>query len=132
MSVFSGPPITKSISFFHDFGEGDGSFAFKGQKGMEGELIDVEVIATENFSNVDSPASVKVGTAGDDDHYASLGLGELSAGDHLSASETTDALIITDPLPADTLIVVTLVAPTGADPAPTGKAIVNITTAWSY
>lgn len=117
-----------SISYFHDFGDGNESFAFKGPKGMVGEMIDVSVVATETFNQVTTPGSIKVGTAGDDDHYVTFTLGALSDGDHLSASETASAMPIKDPLPADTLIVVLLTGPTGGTPA--GKAIVTITTGW--
>ena len=111
----------------HDFGSAGEVLSVKGISGKSGVLLDICVSATETFTATTTPAYVKVGTASDDDAYASLSLATTADTDSVTASATSGA-IISPKIAADTQVEVTFVAPTGGTPA--GKGFVSIAIAW--
>lgn len=111
----------------HDFGTAGDSLSLRGPAGKVGKLVHVSVSATETFNAVTTSAKVQVGTAGDVDAYAELDIGTTADTDCVSEATDTDA-IISDAIPADTQVEVTLVAPTGGTPA--GMGYVHIGIEW--
>jgi hypothetical protein len=109
-----------------DFGVGaDVASSFKGPKGMQGRLKDIVVTATEVFT---TGGAVKLGTASDDDAYASFNTLTTAATDTIVATGQTGA-IISAGFAADTQIEVVFKAVT-AGAGGTGIANVSIVVDW--
>lgn len=111
-----------------DFGAGGEIYAFQGPKGKKGRLLDVLVAATETFTNTTTGALIKIGTAADDDAYGTFNMAMLADKDCFVASLDAPTGFVTQELPADTVVQVTFVAPTGGTPA--GMGLVSIPIAW--
>lgn len=76
----------------------------QGPKGKRGTLKDILVSASATFT----AGSVKVGTAADDDAYASFAFGALADTDSVAATDGSDPDAIIDPeIPADTQVEIT-------------------------
>lgn len=111
-----------------DFGEGGETYGVQGPSGKKGRILDVMASAVELFTNVTTGGLIKLGTAGDDDAYGTFDLGALANNDCFVASLDQPTGFITQELPADAIMLVTFVAPTGGTPA--GMAKVQIPVAW--
>lgn len=109
---------------------GAGAFAreINGPAGCIGRVVDVHIAASETFTDTTTSATLKVGTATDDNAYVDLDLGTTAAGDALSASNQSGALIANARIPADTAVKVAGAAPTGGTPA--GIADIAVVIAW--
>jgi len=121
-------PVTAVYSYGeHDFGAASETFRFKGPAGKKGYLVDVNVSATEVFTNTTTEGAVKVGSAEAGAQYVNMGLGTLADKATQNASDTAADVVLRD-LPADTAIWVQLLAPTGGTPS--GKGFVQIIVNW--
>jgi len=111
-----------SKTYLHDFGAASEVSQFRLPPGYKGRLLNVGVSITETFVGTTTDADVQVGTTADPDAYAKLVIPETTAADldFWDVSDDTDAIILAEPLPADTLIKVTFTAPTGGTPAGIG------------
>lgn len=115
----------------HDFGAGAGTAVIKGPKGKRGTLIDYGVQnVSETFNAVTTPATVAVGTAANPDAFGEeFSLATVAAGDARTVRTVydddvaiyVDAVIVDRFIPADTKVLLTLVAPTGGTPAGIGQ-----------
>lgn len=111
-----------------DFGSGGKTYAFQGPSGKKGRIIDLMASAVETFTNTTTGAIIKLGTIAADDAYGTFDLGTLADNDCFVASVDSPTGFVTQELPADTLVKVTFVAPTGGTPA--GMGLVSIPVAW--
>ncbi len=111
-----------------DFGAGSGSYYITGPKGKKGWLVDYGVeAASEAFTNTTTGATVQVGTGSDASAYGdALDLGTLAVATGAKSVLTTyrpgvdrgyTTLMVSQEIPADTHVKVTLTAPTGGTPA---------------
>lgn len=97
---YANPKVQVTYGFNVDHGvAADVATSFKGPKGLTGKIRDIISVASEVFT---TGGTVKIGTTGDDDAYATLALGTLAATDSLVA--TNAGTLIDDVLPADTQI----------------------------
>ena len=127
MNTYAVPRVITYSFGEHDFGAAGESLSIKGPSGFAGELVGVQVNATETFTAATTSGKVQVGTAADVDAYAELDLSTTADTNTVSEATDTDAIIEAS-IPADTQVEVTLVAPTGGTPA--GKGFVHITINW--
>ena len=89
---------------------------------QKGRLVNVGVMVTEVFACDSTVASVRVGTAGNNDAFAELNIPDATADeDCYDVSDDTDAILDED-IPADTLVEVNLIQSTDAS-SDTGKGI---------
>ena len=127
----------RRYSFLHDFGAGGDIYAVKGPKGKKGKLINYGVDGvTETFTNVTTGALISVGTVADADAYGNeIDLGALAADsasnlrslyDPIADATTWATYMLEDDLPADTVVALHCVAPTGGTPAGIGTAFMEI------
>lgn len=121
--------ITYSLGS-HNFGAGAGAFAIRPPAGCKtGRVVDIHVMPTVTFTQVTTPAFVRVGTTGVPAKYAELNLGAAAATDGYNLSNTG-----VKPQPFDmeadviSQLEVVFVAPTGGTPAGTG--LVQVTVDW--
>ncbi len=123
---YSNPKLEGHYQWNHDFGAGSGVQRVQGPKGSRGFLKAISVEVTETFTNDTTPAYVRVGTNADNDAHAEMDMG-VAAIDTVynDSNDDTDA-IINGELPADTLLEVNFVAPTGGTPAGIGNVSVWI------
>lgn len=121
-------PQTMTFSVgLHDFGAGSEALSFKGPSGKQGRVVDVICSATETFTATTTEAIIELGSTAGGAEYVNFGLGTLADTDTARASDT-DGDIVSEGLPADTQVEVTLNAPTGGTPA--GIAMVQVITEW--
>ena len=120
-------PSPYCFTFLHDFGAATEGLIFRGPKGKQGTIEEVEVIAYETFNAVSSQAAVNIGSSALGTQYVGMNLGTLADGDEKRMTDTDGDLVL-NALPADTDIHLTLLAPTGGTPA--GKAYVQIMVHW--
>ena len=110
----------------HDFGAASEIFSVRGPSGKQGILRLVAVAVTETFTATTTQGFVRVGTAADNDAFAELQMGTAADEDYWdSDTDDTNAIIDSD-IPADTLVEVNLVAPTGGTPAGQGEVHIMI------
>lgn len=104
-----------------DFGaDADEIYSFRLPPGCRGRLINIGISVTEEFACATTVASIKLGTAADDDAYATLNIADETADkDYFDVSDDTDA-ITEDEIAADTLLQVTLTQSTD-DSSDAGK-----------
>ncbi len=115
----------------HDFGAGSESLSLKGPSGKKGVLREIQVNATETFTDDTTSGNVQVGTAADPDAYGLLDLGTTADTNTASYAAGDDAdAVISESIPADTQVEVTFTAPTGGTPA--GKGFVQIVIDWDW
>ena len=120
-------PRPYCISAYHDFGAGGEAMTFRGPKGKQGTIKEINVDAFETFNAVSSEAYIRLGSATSGYEYVNMGLGTLA--DAANAQLTAVAAdLVLEALPADTDVHITLVAPTGGTPA--GKAHYHIMIEW--
>ena len=120
-------PSPYCFTFLHDFGAASEGLIFRGPAKKQGTIEEVEVIAYETFNAVTTEAAVNIGSTATGTEYVSMGLGTLADGDEQRMTDTA-ADLVSNALPADTDIHLTLKAPTGGTPA--GKAYVQIMVHW--
>jgi hypothetical protein len=121
-------PVFLPLAFGnHDFGAGDEAFTFRGPSGKKGNLKEIEINATEVFSDTTLEGKIELGSSAAAADYAAFGLGTTADGATARATDT-DGDIVSQALPADTDIHVTYSAPTGG--TPTGKAYVEVMVEW--
>mgnify|MGYP003135288233 FL=1 len=120
-------PTPYCFTFLHDFGAASEALIFRGPKGMQGTIQEVEAIAYETFNAVTTEASIELGSSAGTAEYVNMGLGTLADGDEQRMTDTAADLVLAA-LPADTDIHITFNAPTGGSPA--GKAYVQIMVHW--
>lgn len=118
-----------------DFGGTDAqefAYAIKPPRGCKrGNIVDIQVQVTETFNQTTTPGYVRLGTAADPDKYAELNMGAAAITDAYSLADTKKATNLIDMDAASiTQVEVVCVAPSGGDPANTGKGIVNIAIDW--
>lgn len=114
-----------------DFGDGATAdvLSFRGPAGKQGRLIKVGCMVTETFADDVTVAKVKVGTAADDDAFALLNIADGAADlDSYDETDDTDAIISED-IPADTLVRITCTAGTDSGTA-AGKGQPYVTIEW--
>ena len=118
--------MTYSLGLF-DFGGGaNETTGIQGPTGKIGRITDITVQATEVFT---TGGAVRIGVSGDDDKHVDFEIGTLADNGCVSLRGHSDPDAIKDAdLPADTLLLVTLVATTGT---PTGQGYVTITIDWA-
>jgi hypothetical protein len=120
-------PRPYCISAYHDFGAGGEAMTFRGPKGKQGTIKEINVDSFELFTNTTTEAFIRLGSATSGYEYVNMGLGTLA--DAANAQLTAvDADLVLEALPADTDIHLTLVAPTGGTPG--GKAHYHIMIEW--
>lgn len=120
-------PVVATYSFVHDFGAAGDALAIKAPRGFDrGRILDIGVAVTETFTQVDTPAYIRLGTASDADAYAEMNMAAAADTDYYNTQNDTDAIINADV--TDAQIEVAFVAPTGGTPA--GIGTVNIVIAW--
>ena len=120
-------PRPYCISAYHDFGAGGEAMTFRGPKGMQGTIKEINVDSFELFTNTTTEAFIRLGSATSGYEYVNMGLGTLA--DAANAQLTAVAAdLVLEALPADTDVHITLVAPTGGTPA--GKAHYHIMIEW--
>ncbi len=142
MSINYDNPMRITYYFgLHDFAAGNLASAISIPNGVEmGRIEEMHVSVTEVFNEVSSAAFLRIGTAGDADHYAELDMG--------AAAATNGYGIADDATPADVLkdighggkgvfhiaqenigqLEVTTLQNTGG--TPTGIGHLSITVAW--
>jgi hypothetical protein len=120
-------PRPYCISAYHDFGAGGEAMTFRGPKGKQGTIKEINVDSFELFTNTTTEAFIRLGSATSGYEYVNMGLGTLA--DAANAQLTAvDADLVLEALPADTDVHLTLVAPTGGTPG--GKAHYHIMIEW--
>lgn len=119
----------------HDFGAGSGNVNIIGPKGKRGVLIDYGVQnTTEAFTDDTTGALVAVGTAADPDAFGeefdmvelANDTGKTVRSTYLDDEIYVDAVIVDRFIPADTIVRMTLTAPTGGTPAGIGQPFMVI------
>ena len=120
-------PRAYCFSTYHDFGAADELMIFRGPKGKQGTVKEVEAMAIETFNAVTTEAVIKIGSSTGGAEYVNMGLGTLADGDEQRMTDTAADLVL-EALPADTDNHLKLQAPTGGTPA--GKAHVHIMIEW--
>ena len=120
-------PRPYCISAYHDFGAGGEAMTFRGPKGKQGTIKEINVDAFEVFNAVSSEAFIRLGSAASGYEYVNMGLGTLADGANAQLTAVAADLVL-EALPADTDVHITLVAPTGG--TPTGKAHYHIMIEW--
>ena len=120
-------PRAYCFSTYHDFGAADELMIFRGPKGKQGTVKEVEAMAIETFNAVTTEAVIKIGSTSGGAEYVNMGLGTLADGDEARMTDVAADLVL-EALPADTDIHLKLQAPTGGTPA--GKAHVHIMIEW--
>ena len=118
-------PDRRLYNYTHDFGAGSEIFSLRGPTGKRGTLQHVAVAVTETFTDTTTQGFVRVGTAADNDAFAELQMGTAADEDYWDQTDDTDS-IIDAAIPADTLVEVNLVAPTGGTPAGQGLVLIEI------
>lgn len=115
------------ISNYHDFGAAGEAMTFRGPKGKQGTIVDINVDAIELFTNTATEAFIRLGSSAAGYEYVNMGLGTLADGANAQLTAVA-ADLVEAALPADTDIHLTLVAPTGGTPG--GKAHYHIMIDW--
>lgn len=119
----------------HDFGAGSGAVNLIGPKGKKGVLIDYGVQNTsEAFTDDTTGALIAVGTAANPDAFGEeFDMVECAASTGKTVRSTytddeiyVDEVIVDRFIPADTIVRLTLTAPTGGTPAGIGQPFVVI------
>lgn len=109
-------PINGAHNFpLMDFGDaaGDTTHRIAGPAGKKGRLQSIAVATAEAFVCPTTPATVLVGTPSDPDAYGQLEIATATANNVVfNDGDDTDAIIDAD-IPADTVVLVTLVEGTG-------------------
>lgn len=100
----------------------------RGPKGMQGRIIDISVGGNTLFTNVTTPAHIKLGTATTAAAYVDATLGALAADAAWTMSNDQPTAMTAASLPADTDVKIAFVAPTGGSPA--GKGFVSAVIDW--
>lgn len=123
----------------YTFGSGDTFRTWKGPKGKTGTLIDYGFgNPTVLFTAVTTPATIAIGISADRDAYGEefsagtldVSLGLLSVRTLYNTPGTIDDYILNNGhMPKDTIIYITLIAPTGGSPAGTATPYVRL--AWA-
>lgn len=133
-------PVTMSYNFGEvDFGAGDEATAIsRPQKARYARIREIQVSATEGFTQDSTQGFVRIGTAGDNDKFAELGLSNTSDTDAIGTYDDNSAIkdagklidMENDGDSSATLsqLELNLVAPTGGTPA--GKGFVAIVIEW--
>lgn len=123
-------PVYTTYTFeAHDFGAGGATKAVVGPNGMRGQIVDIQVGASETFTDTTAEGAVRAGITGELDKFADFGLGTLASGAGDAASRNAGDLK-GGVLSADETLLLTFVAPTGGTPA--GIADVHVTVAWHH
>jgi len=120
-------PRPYCISAYHDFGAGGEAMTFRGPKGKQGTIKEINVDSFELFTAVTTEAFIRLGSATSGYEYVNMGLGTLADAANVSMTAVAADLVL-EALPADTDVHITLVAPTGGTPA--GKAHYHIMIEW--
>ena len=120
-------PRPYCISAYHDFGAASEAMTFRGPKGKQGTIKEINVDSFELFTNTTTEAFIRLGSAASGYEYVNMGLGTLADGANAQLTAVAADLVL-EALPADTDIHLTLVAPTGGTPA--GKAHYHIMIEW--
>lgn len=96
-----------------------------------GIIVDIHVAVTTLFTQVTTPAYVRVGTAASDALYAELNMGAAAANTAYNVTDFPTAIKKTIDLSRDAVTAVQLkiVAPTGGSPAGVGD--LTLTIGWS-
>jgi len=109
-----------------DFGAGTTNHAIKAPAGYSsGILLDVGVAVSETFTDDTTVAFVRIGTAGDADAYAELGMATAAATNFFNTQDDTNA-ILSKEVPASSQLEVACIAPTGGTPAGIGDVHIVI------
>lgn len=125
-------PLQLTYSFGNlNFVSGAGAYKIKPPKRCTaGRVEEIAVMVTTTFTQVTTPAYVRIGTASDNDKYAEMNMGAAAANAAYNLQDDTDAIISNINLSGDGVseIQVTVVAPTGGSPA--GVGYLNIGISW--
>jgi hypothetical protein len=113
--------FSKTLQEF-DFGGGAAEILqFRLPPGYTGRLLNIGVSVTEVFAVDATSAGIQCGTTADPDAYGKLTIPDAVADlDFYDKSDDTDAIILAEPIPADSLIRITLTNGTDGT-AVTGK-----------
>ena len=120
-------PISYSLGTV-DFGAGNTTHKLRGPAGFTGRIVDVHLDISEAFTQDTTPGYLRVGTTGDADAFAELTLGTTAAINTAFNFYSQPAADKATNIPADTLVFVAGIAPTGGTPA--GIAKVTIVIDW--
>lgn len=126
-------PNRRTYTFSNvDFGAGNTVHGIRGPADKTGRLIDVHVSATETFNSVTTDGAVNIGDSTDADKFAHFVPGDLAAESAVSGMDgvTDPDWIIDADIPANTLVEVQCLAPTGGTPA--GIATVSVVIDWAW
>lgn len=95
-----------------------------------GRVEEIHVAVTTLFTQVTTPGYVNVGTAADDDKYASLNMGAAAANTAYNVTDVASAIFSDIDLVRDAVSAIQLktVAPTGGSPAGVGD--ITLVLAW--
>jgi len=101
--------FSKTLNEF-DFGGGAAEvLQFRLPPGYTGRLLNIGVSVTETFADDTTSADIQCGTTSDPDAYGKLVIPDGTADlDFFDISDDTDAVILAEPIPTDSLIKVTL------------------------
>jgi hypothetical protein len=108
-----------------DYGAGTVARKIKGPSGMTGRIVDAHLDVSETFNSVTTSALLTAGTSTDADAFLNLDIGDAAVDTVMTATEQTGALIEAN-IPADTLVYVAGVAPTGGTPAGIANTMIVI------
>lgn len=113
-----------------DFGAGDSAYAIKPPPGKScGNLVDIHLSVNETFTQVTTPAYVRLGDGSDADRYGQLNCGAAAVTNAYNMDDGgTFGSMIDLVAHSITQVEVTCVAPTGGTPA--GIANVTIVVDW--
>ena len=124
--------LMTTYSYGHDNDMGNGTavdWSFKGPAGKQGKLIDIGLHVTETFADDATEAYIAVGTSSDPDAYGKLNIPDGTALTNcFNVQDDTDA-IISEALPADTQIEVSVVEGTDSGTA-AGKGYGYVSVLW--
>lgn len=100
--------FSKTFAEF-DFGGGAAEvLQFRLPPGYTGRLLNIGVSITEAFVDDNNDAAVLCGTAADPDYYGKMVIPDGSADlDFYDKSDDTDAILVAEPITADSLVRVT-------------------------
>jgi len=101
--------FSKTLNEF-DFGGGAAEvLQVRLPPGYTGRLLNIGVSVTETFADDTTSADVQCGTTADPDAYGKLVIPDGTADlDFFDSSDDTDAIILAEPIPADSLVKITL------------------------
>ena len=124
--------LMTTYSYGHENDMGDGTaldWSFKGPTGKQGMLIDIGLHVTETFACDATEAAIQIGTSLDPDAYGKLNITDGTALTNCFNVQDDTNAIISEALPADTQIEVTVTEGTDSGTA-SGKGYGYVSVLW--